>query len=101
MTPAKQAKIIKALNKLSDKLKGPMKKRELPSVQRQSRQKKFVRIKDIILLIKDLLLTKRRRAVHLGLDLYVILLSGMRFKSDKLNIQKSVLEQMELNRNRH
>jgi hypothetical protein len=86
MAPRKQAQAIRALNKLSFKYKGMIRKRELPTVKRQHRDRNFVRIKDIVLVIKSLLLTKSMQLVHFGLDLYIILLSGMRFLADQHRI---------------
>lgn len=39
-------------------------------------------MRDILLVIKDLLSSKKKRLVHLALDLYIILLSGQRFLAD-------------------
>jgi hypothetical protein len=91
MAPRKQAQVIRAMNKLSLKFKGMIPRRELPTVKAVHRNRNFVRIKDIILVIKRLILTKRKQLIHFGLDLYIILLAGMRFLADKDRIQKGVL----------
>ena len=87
MAPRKQAQAIRALNKLSLKYKGMIEKREIPTVKRQHRDRNFVRIKDIVMVIKTLIGTKRMQLVHFGLDLYIILLSGMRFLADQEQIR--------------
>ena len=83
MTARKQAKVIRAMNKISLKFKGMIPRRELPNVNVVHRNRNFVRIKDIILVIKKLIFTQRKQLIHFGLDLYIILLAGMRFLADK------------------
>lgn len=100
MTTRKQAQVIRAINKLSLKFKGIIPKRDLPSVNVIHRNRNFVRIKDVILVIKKLILTQRKQLVHFGLDLYIILLAGMRFLADKDRIQKGVLELLANNEKR-
>lgn len=86
MSPHKQARVIKALNKLSNRYRGLIKKREVPSVSRVSRLRTFVNIKDVLLLIKSMFELRKRRVIHFALDIYLILILGQRFQSDRLRI---------------
>ena len=82
MAIRKQARVIKALNKLTNTYKGLIKKREVPTVHREHHLRSFVNIRDLLLLIKDLLNSRKKQVVHFGLDLYIILLAGQRYLAD-------------------
>ena len=82
MGPRKQARVIKALNKLTNTYRGLIKKREVPNVRREHHLRSFVNIRDLLLLIKDLLNSRKKQVVHFGLDLYIILLAGQRYLAD-------------------
>ena len=69
---------------------GLIQRREVPKVKMNPRMRGHVRMKDILLLISTLLSCCRRRVVHFGLDLYLILLSGQRFLADQRVIEEGV-----------
>jgi hypothetical protein len=52
MTDKKQARVIRGLNKLANNYKGLIRKRDVPSVVRKSRRRSYVKIRDIMELIK-------------------------------------------------
>lgn len=59
-----------------------------------------MKVADVIEVITTLLRTAKRKAVHFGLDLYIILLSGMRFQADQLGIREAILELLRRNRSK-
>lgn len=87
MTASKRLRVIQALNRLAKIYKGLLPRRDLPHVERVQRTRNFVRMRDIILLLKDLFATRRRSVVHLGLDLYIILLAGQRYLADHTKME--------------
>jgi len=48
-------------------------------------------------LLRDLLATRRRALVHLGLDLYVILLAGQRFLADEDKMERGLKDLVSAN----
>lgn len=82
MAARKQLRVIRALNKLANSYRGLIKKRELPSIIRQPRIRGHVHIRDIIIMIQQLLNCRRKTTTHFALDLYIVLLSGQRFLAD-------------------
>lgn len=64
----------------------------------EPRARRFVRMKNTLLVMSTLLRTKKKSAVHFKLDLYIILLSGMRFLSDKDRIQNGIADLLSRNR---
>lgn len=101
MTSArKQLRIVRGLNRLATAFPGLIKKREPPTVNRQPRDKSSVKLGDIIMLIKRLLACRKKRTVHLALDLYIILLCSQRYLADREEIKRGVLGLLESNRNR-
>ena len=79
----RQRKVISALNKLSQKYNGLIKKRTRPHIQTiQKRNRAHVRIMDVMLFLRDLFKTRKRQAVHFALDSMVILLCGQNFLAD-------------------
>jgi hypothetical protein len=59
-----------------------------------------VRLADIVSLIRRLLACRKKKTVHLALDLYIILLCSQRYLADRDKIKQGVLELLENNRNR-
>lgn len=83
MTPHRQRKAVRALNKLAKKFKGLVPHRDPPRIAVQThRPRTFVRIRDIMGMLHSLMATRKRRVVHFALDLYAILLAGQRFLAD-------------------
>lgn len=56
-----------------------------------------VRIKDLLELIAKLLACRRKRTVHFGIDLYVILLCGQRFLADHNRIEEGIIKLIDEN----
>jgi Ni,Fe-hydrogenase III component G len=68
MSPNKQVRVVKALNRLAKQFRGMVHKREIPRIRHQPRVRQFVRTRDLIELFQKLLSTRKKRAVHLGID---------------------------------
>lgn len=56
-----------------------------------------MRMRDLVGLLRDLLATRRRALVHLGLDLYVILLAGQRFLADEDKMERGLKDLVSAN----
>lgn len=98
MSPYKQRKTVRALNKLAKNFKGLVPKRESPQIQPLNhRPRTFVRIRDIMGVLHELLATRKRTVVHFGLDLYAILLCGQRFLADIKEIERGLKGLVEKN----
>ena len=97
MAIRKQAKVIKALNKLTNTYRGLIKKREVPTLRREHHLRSFVNIRDLLLLIKDLLNSRKKQVVDFGLDLYIILLAGQRYLADHKKIENGIREMLVAN----
>lgn len=100
MTLHKQLRVIKALNKLSNKYRGLIKKRDLPTVSRISRLRSLVPIRDILLLLRNIFELRKQRTTHFALDLYLVLLLGQRYQSDRLRIEEGVLKLLNANKDK-
>ena len=94
MGPRKQARVIKALNKLTNTYKVLIKKRKVPTIHREHHLRSFVNIRDLLLLIKDLLNSRKKQVVHFGLDLYIILLAGQRYLADHKKMEVGIRDML-------
>ena len=74
--------------------------REIPNVERSMKIRTFVKIKDLFMLLKELLLMQKNIITHFALDIYIIILSGQRFLADHKQIAGGILNLLERNQNR-
>ena len=90
----KQLRTVRALNRIASAFPGLVKKREPPKVTRNTREKIYVGISDIISVLRKLFDLRTRRTVHLAIDLYLILISSQRFLADRQRIMVGVLDML-------
>ena len=101
VSPRKKLRTVRGLNRLASAFPGLVNQREVPRVQPlNSRDKDMVRILDIILMLQKLLNIRKKRTVHLALDLYLILLCSQRYLADRNKIKQGVLGMLQRNRDR-
>jgi hypothetical protein len=69
----------------------------MPSIKRNMRLRSFVKISDLLLFIKELLQSQKKKAVHFTIDIYTILLSGQRFSADQKAMKDRMLAMLSRN----
>jgi hypothetical protein len=83
------------LNKLAKKFPS-IQKRPIPKHISKIRDRQFVLIRDMLEIIATLMKMKKKKCVHVAIDLYLSLLAGQRTISDAPSIEKNLLKNLAL-----